>query len=251
MKDFIKPHIPRQFLPFARRLYFFLRSVPYVGKQVCCPICGGHFRRFIPFGVGKKIRENAICPRCYAVERHRLLWLYLRDRTNLFQDRLKILHFAPEFGFQQRLRTCANLDYTSADLDMPDAMVKSDITALPFANNTFDVILCSHVLQYIPDDRKAMSELYRVLKPGGWAILFASVDVDRAITFEDPTVADPQERLHLSKHTDPVRIYGRDYVTRLEQAGFSVRQDDYAHEIDPSLFSRYALCADPIFYCTK
>ena len=77
------------------------------------------------------------------------------------------------------------------------------------------------------------------------------IKMDKAITFEDPTVADPQECLRLSKQTDPVRIYGRDYVTRLEQAGFSVRQDGYAHEVEPSLFSRYALCIDPIFYCTE
>jgi SAM-dependent methyltransferase len=182
-----------------------------------------------------------------------LLWLYLQQRTNLFSTPLKVLHFAPEFALQRRFRQCSNLDYISADLSEPEAMQKMDITAIPSANQTFDVILCSHVLEHIPDDRQAMRELHRVLKPGGWAILLVPIDMRREQTFEDPTVTDPQERLRLFEQTDHVRIYGRDYVQRLEQAGFMVRQEDFLACLDPTLVQRGRLSAptldNTIFHC--
>lgn len=251
MKTRVRTFIPPRYSPAARNLYRGLRALPYIGNRVYCPCCDGHFRRFLPYGF-KAIRQNALCPRCGAGERHRLMWLYFQNRTNLFRDKLKVLHFAPEAIIEQKLRTYPNLDYTSADLNPRSAMVTMDITDIPYEEHTIDVILCSHVLEHIPDDRMAMSELYRVLKPGGWAILLVPLDPMRANTFEDPSTVDPQERYHLFGQIDHVRVYGRDYTTRLEYAGFTVHQEPYARELGPDLIQRYGLEAnDDIFCCTK
>jgi SAM-dependent methyltransferase len=181
-----------------------------------------------------------------------MLWLYLQKRTNIFSDRLRVLHFAPEFIIQKKLRSCPNLDYTSADLDSPLAMAKVDITNIPYAENTFDVILCSHVLEHIPDDQQAMSELYRVLKPGGWVLILVPFDTERAETFEDPNIVDPKERTRLFGQHDHVRIYGRDLMDRLERAGFTVNQEFYPRELGPVLAQRYGLLVEvDMFYCTK
>jgi SAM-dependent methyltransferase len=162
------------------------------------------------------------------------------------------LHFAPEHIIQKKLRACSNLDYTSADLDSPLAMVRLDITDIPYAENTFDVILCSHVLEHIPDDHQAMGELYRILKPGGWALVLVPFDPERAETFEDPDVVDPKERLRLFGQSDHVRIYGCDLKDRLERVGFTVRQEFYARELGPILAERYGLLVElDMFYCTK
>ncbi len=193
-----------------------------------------------------------MCPRCDSLDRHRLLWLYLHNCTNIFRERLRVLHFAPEAIIQKKLRASPNLEYTSADLDSPLAMVSLDITDIPYAENTVDVILCSHVLEHIPDDRKAMSELYRILKPVGGALLQVPFDAERFETFEDPNVVDPKERERLFGQFDHVRVYGRDFKDRLEHAGFTLRRECYAQELGPTLTQRYnALVEVDMFYCTK
>jgi len=172
--ELAKTLIPPRYHPAARKLhrkldcwlrgqklYRWLRVLPYIGNEAYCPCCDSHFRRFISY------RRNGMCPRCDSLDRHRLLWLYLHNCTDIFCARLRVLHFAPEAIIQKKLRAFPNLEYTSADLDSPLAMVSLDITNIPYAENTFDVVLCSHVLEHIPDDCKAMSELYRILKPGG------------------------------------------------------------------------------------
>jgi hypothetical protein len=257
MTERVKTLVPPRYLPAVRKLYWQLqdqklyrwfRGLPYIGNQVYCPCCDSHFRCFIPKGPNR----NGMCPRCGYLDRHRMLWLYLDKRTNIFRDRLKVLHFAPEFIIQKKLRSCPNLDYTSADLDSPLAMAKVDITSIPYAENTFDIILCSHVLEHIPDDQQAMSELYRILKPGGWALILVPFDAERAETFEDPNVVDPKERTRLFGQFDHVRIYGRDFMDRLERAGFTVHQEFYARELGPALAQRYGLLVEvDMFYCTK
>src|SRR5262249_36838215 len=168
---------------------------------------------------GGRTRRNSSCLRCGASERHRHLWLYLRNRTNLFSEPLRVLHFAPEWIIQERLRRCPNLDYVSADLDPRRAMVKMDITDLSYPDGSFDVVLCSHVLEHVTDDRRALSELHRVLKPGGCAIVLVPIDYKRAETFEDPTVVSPGDRERLFWQADHVRLYGRDFRERLEETG--------------------------------
>ncbi len=193
-----------------------------------------------------------MCPRCDSLDRHRLLWLYLHNCTNIFQDRLRVLHFAPEACLQKKLSVSPNLEYTSADLDSPLAMVALDITDIPYPENTFDVVLCSHVLELIPDDRKAISELYRILKPGGWALLMVPFDAEGSETLLDLKLVDRKEREQLFGEFDHFRLYGRDFKDRLEQAGFIVRHECYAQELGPTLARLYGLHAElDMFRCTK
>jgi hypothetical protein len=225
----------------------------YRGDRVTCPICDGTFRKFMPKvkPVGPS-RRNAKCPRCGASERHRHLWLYLRNRTNLFTESLRVLHFAPEWIIQKKLRRCPNLDYISADLDPHIAMVKMDITDITYPNDSFEVVLCSHVLEHVAHDRKAMSELYRVLKPGGWAIVLVPIDHKSERTLEDPTVVSPEDRERLFWQADHVRLYGCDFKERLEETGFEVTVDSYRPEPAEDVIRRYGLKRhDEIYLCTK
>jgi predicted SAM-dependent methyltransferase len=186
-------------------------------------------------------RPSARCPNCGARDRQRYLWLYLERKTNLLVDDLRVLHFAPERIFEKWLASQPNLDYVSADLERPRAMVKADITDLPFPDDSFDVILCSHVLEHVVEDRAAMRELYRVLRPGGWALVLVPIDFGRSETFEDAAVVAPAERERLFGQADHVRVYGRDFRARLEEAGFTVRVDDYRRELGEASARRYGL----------
>jgi len=219
----------------------------YAGSRRHCPVCGGNFRRFLPhFG----IREQARCPRCRSYERHRLLWLYLRERTNILKDKLRVLHLAPEYVLQKKLRPLPNLVYTSADLYSPIAMVRADITKMQFADASFDVVLCYHVLEHIPDDRAAMAEMFRVMAPGGWAIIQVPMGT-RPTTHEDITITDPKERQRLFGQEDHVRAYGLDYKDRLEAAGFAVEVDDYVRKMPKDEVERMGLLADEDIYLCR
>ena len=181
--------IPR---PVLIRASYFIRPVlafALKGNEFTDPIDGKSFRTFLPYGYGTQ-RGNVLSPSTLSLERHRLLWLYLQNETDFFKKPLKVLHFAPEQAFYKRFKKQANLDYTTTDLESPLADVKADICNLPFENDCYDVILCNHVLEHIPDDTKAMQELYRVLKPGGMAVLQIPQDLNRAVTFEDDTITD-------------------------------------------------------------
>ena len=167
-----------------------LRPVLWRGDNVECPICGGHFERFLPYWN----RDYCRCPRCDSHERHRALWLYLQRRTDLLTARHELLHLAPEPSIAEHLRARPNLGYVSADLDSPLAMLHFDIQDIPFKAGTFDAVICGHVLTEVPDDRLAMREMKRVLQPGGWAIVMAAVEPDRAETYEDPSITDPEAR---------------------------------------------------------
>ncbi|MDX1783399.1 MAG: class I SAM-dependent methyltransferase, partial [Aequorivita vladivostokensis] len=144
---------------------FFLR-----GNKYTDPIDGKSYRKFLPYGY-ETVRENVLSPGTLSLERHRLFWLYLQNETGFFTEKLKVLHFAPEQAFYKKFRKMKNLNYTTTDLNSPIADVKADICDLPFPDNEFDFIICNHVLEHIPDDTKAMQEIYRVLAPGGTAIL--------------------------------------------------------------------------------
>ena len=218
--------------------------------QVICPCCGGQFRTFLPYGVRQ--RPNAMCPGCGSKERHRLLWLYFENRTNLFSQTLRVLHLVPEKSFQKTLASLPTLDCISADLQAGKAMVEMDITNILYETNSFDVILCSHVLEHVVDDRKAMRELFRVLKPGGWEVLHVPIDLEREKTFEDPSIVLPEDRERIFCHWDHVRIYGRDYNDRLEEAGFTLNVHNYARELGADMIKKYGLRKHAgIYFCTK
>ena len=215
-----------------------------------CLLCEEKFETFLPYGV--KPRPNARCPKCGSLERHRLIWLYFREKTNLFKDNLKVLHVAPEHHVAKLLKTLPNIEYLSAGLDHPSVMMEMDLTNIPCPDNSFDVILASHVLEHIPDDIKAMRELFRILRPGGWAILQVPIWGEK--TIEDPSINTPEAREREYGQHDHVRRYGFDGIfrQRLEDSGFTVNVDPYVKTFDSEKVNQYGLMADEdIYYCKK
>lgn len=220
-------------------------DIIFKGNQFTDPINGKNYRKFLPYGYGRQ-RKNALSPGTLSLERHRQLWLYLKNETQFFSDRLKVLHIAPEQEFLRRFRRLKNLDYTSADLYSPIVDVKADILHMPFADDSFDVVICNHVLEHIVDDGKAMRELYRVIKPGGWGILQVPMKNSLAKTYEDFTITDPKERQKQFGQYDHVRWYGMDYFDRLEHAGFTVEKLSYSKKFSKEDIRRYGLLENEI-----
>jgi SAM-dependent methyltransferase len=242
---FLLNAVPR---PLLIRLSYIARPVLSMllrGSKYTDPIDGKSFRGFLPYGYGTQ-RPNVLSPSTLSLERHRLLWLYLKNETNFFSAPLKVLHFAPEQAFYTRFRLQKNLDYTTTDLVSPLADVKADICNLPFEDNSFDFILCNHVLEHIPDDAKAMAELYRVLKPGGMGIFQVPQDLNRENTFEDDTITDPNLRAAVFGQYDHVRVYGVDYFDKLRAAGFTVKPVAYTETLSHDLVDRYRLAPGEI-----
>ncbi len=241
------------FLSWLLDLTMYLQSLPYLGNKFECPICNGKFKTFLPGGMNN-LRQNSKCPRCRSLERHRLIWLFLKNRTNFFTTRLKLLYIAPEYCFRRNLQRFKNIQYISIDLENPIAMMKMDITDLKFNDSSFDCVLCLHVLEHIEDDRKAMKELYRVLKPNGWAIL--QVPILRDKTFEDPSIKIREQRLKYFGQEDHVREYGLDFKDRLKKAGFQVEVETLKEDISPNSVYRYRLIItdknlESIYFCAK
>lgn len=212
------------------------------GDNFTDPIDGKSFKKFLPYGYGAQ-RENALSPSTLSLERHRLLWLFLQRESNFFSSdkKLKVLHIAPEQCFLDLFRKQQNLEYTTSDLESPIADVKADICDLPFEDNSFDVVFCNHVLEHISDDTKAMQELYRVMKVGGFGIFQIPQDLSREVTFEDDSITEPKERAKIFGQYDHVRVYGRDYFDKLRSIGFTVDEIDYTKKIAPEKLERFAL----------
>jgi predicted SAM-dependent methyltransferase len=215
------------------------------GDKYTDPIDGKSFKSFLPYGYGNQ-RNNVLSPSTLSLERHRLLWLYLKNETDFFTAEKKVLHFAPEQAFYKRFRKMKNLDYTTTDLNSPLADVKADICNLPFNDNEYDVILCNHVLEHIPEDTKAMQELYRVLKPGGIGIFQIPQDLTRQVTFEDDSITDKKERAEIFGQYDHVRVYGRDYFQKLRSIGFKVDEVDYTAILSKEDVVKYCLAKGEI-----
>lgn len=282
------------------------------GRGVQCPVCGARYRKFMPYGYVSK-RKNALCPRCLALERHRLLWLWLVRETDLLpttsfdrspsktdsckacdgadgpdllssyagendresqSDRVEkqgvysglndehddanvrssrqILHIAPEVCLMRKFEKIFPADrYITLDLESPLAKVHADVQALPFPDNSFDVIFCNHILEHVADDRLAMREMYRVMRPGDWGVMLSPVDEARAGTFEDDTITDPAERTRIFGQYDHRRIYGRDYADRLRGAGWQVDEIDYFHTLPPEERDLYALRPEILYIVRK
>lgn len=223
------------------------------GSKYTDPIDGSNFRQFLPYG-HEIIRENVLSPSTYSLERHRLLWLYLKHETEVFTKPQKVLHFAPEAAFYDRLKTMEHLDYTTTDLDSPLADVKADICNLPFKSDSYDLILCNHVLEHIEDDQQAMAELFRVMKPGGMGVFQIPLDMKRNETFEDSSIKDKKERAKIFGQYDHVRIYGMDFFQRLEQCGFQIEKVDYTKTLSEDKIKEYCLSKGeliPVVYKPK
>ena len=233
--------IPR---PQLIKLSNWLRPIIAVflrGTQYTDPIDGKSYRKFLPYGY-EKIRKNVLAPGTFSLERHRLFWIYLKNETDFFSStKKKLLHFAPEQAFINQFKKIKNLDYTTTDLKSPLADVKADICNLPFKDNEFDYIFCNHVLEHIPDDTKAMSELFRVLAPNGIGIFQIPQDLSREVTFEDHSITDPKERAKIFGQYDHVRVYGRDYFEKLRKNGFDVTAVDYTKKLSKEEIEQYRL----------
>ena len=212
----------------------------FKGSNFTDPIDGKSYRKFLPYGYGKQ-RPNALSPGTLSLERHRQMWLYLQNETNFFTHKLKVLHIAPEQEFLRKFKKMKNLEYTSADLFSPIVDVKADIVDLPFEDNSFDIIICNHVLEHIVDDRKAMSELYRVMKSGGWGIVQVPMKNSLEKTYEDFTITDPKERQKHFGQYDHVRWYGMDYFDRLKSVGFEADVNFYSQKFSEEDIERFGL----------
>jgi len=247
-------------LTFVRHLY---RKYKYFGFKFKCPFCRGHFRKFLPCGfdfpvleakkvIGGRVRPQGMCPRCRSIDRERLIFLYLKYKTEAFFKPIRMLHVAPEVRLQKILMAASNIQYLSVDQDPGLGMMKVDITNIPYGNGSFDVILCNHVLEHIVDDYKAMSELYRVLKPGGWAILQVPISAVLPVTYEDPVIKTPLDREKAFGQDAHVRIYARDYKTRLEKSGFSVTTYNFSADYGIKTARTYGLIEEEDLYiCSK
>jgi SAM-dependent methyltransferase len=236
-------------------LYYFCRyQLFYRGDKRTCPCCSARLKNFLPLRTHTgTLVPSVICPRCDAHPRHRLLWHYLRAKHGeLFMTELQFLHLAPEFCFTRHFRKLKNLHYVTADIEMPQVDCRVDICHLPFAENSFDVLFCNHVLEHVPADREAMSELFRVLRPAGWALLQVPIDKQLSQTLEDESIVSPEERERLFGQNDHVRQYGADFQGRLSAAGFAVEVIEYPGTLNPSLIEECGLDPDEsIYLCRK
>jgi SAM-dependent methyltransferase len=224
--DNVRPYIVAAYRPLLHR-----------GTRVACPVCGHRFSGFLEHRGYPDVR----CPLCGSMERHRLLWLWLRAETDFFEAPLRVLHFAPEFGIRRRLAKLENLEYRTTDLQSRMADENFDITSIPHPDASFDVVLCNHVLEHVPDDASAMRELRRIVRPGGWAVLMCPIAAGPSETLEDPSVQDPQRRLEVYGQEDHVRLYGADYADRLRSAGFEVEVVDYLSRLPESAVTLHKL----------
>lgn len=220
---------------------------PNVDTYMYCPCCERAFPSFLPFAIPSVF--NILCPSCNSLPRHRMLWMYLMEKRKIHAlGNIKILHFAPEGVLRNFFASLPNVTYVTADLYMDDVMHKMDITDIKFPDNSFDVIVCIHVLEHIVDDHRAMKELFRVLKPGGWALLQSPMRPALERTFEDPGIVSEEDRFqHFGQH-DHVRIYGRDYRERLEKAGFNMTIEEYCRKMSFDMLQRCGLNRDEDIY---
>jgi hypothetical protein len=241
--------IPRPVLQRLAGIVVPLAGLFYRGRGVECPLCGGRYRRFLPYGYVAS-RDNALCPRCLSLERHRLLWLYLTRETDLRRTLPRLLHIAPEVCIMRHLKPLYAKHperYVTADLESPLADMHFDVQRIPLDDASFDVVVCNHLLEHVADDRQALRELHRILRPGGWGILLSPVERDYERTYEDDTIVDPAERTRIFGQYDHRRIYGADYADRLREAGFEAADIDYAAALPASERTRYALPDDHIY----
>jgi len=244
-------YIPRKYLQLFSHWLARILGIFYLGNKVFCNVCQHHYRKFLPYG--RKARANALCPHCLSLERHRMMWLFLKEHTKFFERKINILHIAPELCFIKRFEAIHGENYTTADLESPLAKVKLDVLQMPFAEAKFDVAFCNHVMEHVADDLKAMREIYRVLKPGGWGIIQVPLFYPLAeATFEDNRITGAKEREKVFGQSDHVRLYGKDYINRLQMAGFAAEEIWLTKELPDDLVKRYALPLDePIFFVRK
>ena len=237
--------------PIANKIRLIGLKLKYAGNKVFCPCCKSTFKEFAPFGDSR--RKNAWCPNCQGLERHRLLWMYFEKKTNIYKQPLKVLHIAPEDIFFYHFQKQKNIDYHPVDI-YPHLYPKGTkyFDLLGENPGQYDVIICNHVFQYIENDKKAMQNIYALMKPGGWGIMQVPINGKEPKTYEDPSITDPMERLKAFGLKEHVRYYGLDYAERLRAIGFTVKVDDYTAEFSDEENYKYGFWkGDAVYYCTK
>jgi SAM-dependent methyltransferase len=258
MRQLLKSVIPDKVLKLYRALEAKKEICMHKGDNVECPVCNSTFSSFASFGNLK--RSNARCYKCGALERHRLLYKYLTSKTDLFEKskRIKLLHFAPEKAFYTIFSQQPTFDYYPCDLspeyymyDSKSKVKKVDITQIPFEDNSFDVILCNHVLEHVLNDRQAMGELYRVMKKGGWGIFQVPIDQNRENTYEDFSITTKEERLKAFGQADHVRWYGLDFKDILSSVGFNVIEDEFIKTFTNTERFRFGFMENELIYLCK
>jgi SAM-dependent methyltransferase len=232
-------------------LFLTVRGLFFLGTRYTCPCCGWRTRAFTRGGWSFRERPLSYCPRCDSKARHRRNWLFLEAETNLFSEPLRLLHVSPQYSLSRRLVTMPNIDYVGVDLHRcRNVGTRMDLTATSIRSDTFEAIICIHVLEHIQEDRKAIREMFRVLKPGGWAVISVPIRLDQK-TSEDPAITTPEERRRAFGETGHVRFYGYDLTERLEESGFQV-QPKLGKDVEQQTRKKYGLRNDEtIFYCTK
>lgn len=245
-------HIPRRWLQRMASWAVPIVGLAYKGRGRECPICGSRYRHFMPYGYVTS-REDALCPHCLSLERHRMIWLWLRECSTLFDSRPSLLHIAPEVSLMRHFKRLyrGTENYITADLESPLADMHFDVQDIPLKDCSVDVVICNHLMEHVEDDRRAMSELYRILKPGGWGIVLVPEDRSRATTFEDDSITNPEERTRIFGQYDHRRIYGRDYDTRLTKAGFRVERISYTTRLNDTQRRLYAIGNDDLVIIHK
>lgn len=264
MKSVIKKYIPYSIGKKLRGLWQIFQSFFYYGHRYTCPFCKSNFRKLLPGGadlpvinekqiVGAGRRDNCICPRCYSTDRDRLIYLYLVNFTKIFDEKNNMLHVAPSGSLKALLKSIPTLKYREG-IKYHEGFYYSkdisiiDIRELDYGDNTYDVIFCNHVLEHIPEDMKAMKELYRVLKPNGWAILQVPISKLLKKTYEDLSITSEKEREKHFGQFDHVRIYGADYTERLKAAGFEVEDISPSRDWKIDKLEKYAINKDETLY---
>ena len=246
-------HVPRSWLQRMAGFAVPIMGLGYLGHGRECPICGVHRRKFLPYGYVTS-REDALCPHCLSLERHRMIWLWLNRHSDLFATHPRLLHIAPEVSLMRHFkRHYSNnaSNYITADLESPLADMHFDVQHIPLAERSIDVVICNHLLEHVVNDRLALRELHRILKPGGWGIMLVPEDRSRATTFEDDSITDPDERTRLFGQYDHRRVYGRDYDERLRNAGFEVERIPARSLINDKEHLLYAIGEDDLVVVHK
>ena len=242
---YILKFLPRKFLIKYSFLITPILRIIFHGKKYTDPIDGSNYSKFLSYGY-KTVRKNALCPGTLSLERHRLLWLYLEKETNFLNSNLKVLHVAPEQVFYKKFKKLKNWEYFTFDLNSPIADIKGDLTSTNFKDESFDLIICNHVLEHIEDDKSALDEMYRILKYNGISILQVPINVKRENTFEDLSIKSKIQREKYFGQYDHVREYGLDFKDRVEQAGFKVEMINYSKKISEDLVIKYGLMKDDL-----
>lgn len=241
--------LPRPLLIRLSYPFKFIAPFLYKGDNVECTVCGKKFSKFLSYGSDVAHRDNVLCPNDLTLERHRLMWLYLKGHSNFFTKKdISVLHIAPEQCFHKKFKSQGNLNYLTGDLVSPIADLHFDLHDIPLEDNRFDVIFCNHVMEHVDDAIRCMSELHRVMKPGGWGIMQVPQDFTREETFEDPSITSEEDREKYYWQKDHVRLFGRDYPNWLKKAGFGVIEFDKESNYSQELIEKYRLDKKEILY---